>query len=69
MEVDHADVTMHVVNGIVLGPTHCAFDNCESALLNAQGGSFCAIHERVYGSKRRVVGCHNDKHHLTQACQ
>ena len=35
IEVDHADVTMHVVDGIVMGPTHCAFDNCESALLNA----------------------------------
>lgn len=60
MEVDHANVTMHVVDGIVMGPTHCAFDNCESELLNARGGSFCAIHERVYGSKCRVVGCHND---------
>jgi len=35
MNVDHADVTMHVVDGIVMGPTHCAFNNCESELLNA----------------------------------
>ena len=69
MEVDHADVTMHVVDGIVMGPTHCAFSNCESELLNARGGSFCALHEREYGSKCRVVGCHNDKLHPTQACQ
>ena len=69
MEVDHADVTMHVVDGIVMGPTHCAFNDCESELLNARGGSFCAIHERVYGSKCCVVGCHNDKIHPTQACQ
>jgi len=51
MDIDQADVTMHVVDGIVMGPTHCAFKNCESDLLNARGGSFCAIHEREYGSK------------------
>ena len=45
MNVDHADV----VDGIVMGPTHCAFNNCESELLNARGGSFCPIHERAYG--------------------
>ena len=69
MDVDQADVTMHVVDGIVMGPTHCAFQNCESDLLNARGGSFCAIHETAYGSKCRVIGCSNDKVHLTQACQ
>jgi hypothetical protein len=35
MDIDHANVTMHVVDGIVMGPTHCAFNNCESELLNA----------------------------------
>jgi len=69
MDIDQADVTMHVVDGIVMGPTHCAFQNCESDLLNAQGGSFCAIHEREYGSKCRIIDCHKDKVHLTQACQ
>ena len=66
MNVDHADVTMHVVDGIVMGPTHCAFNNCESELLNARGGSFCAIHERAYGSKCRMISCHNDKVYSTQ---
>ena len=51
MEIDFADVTMNVVDGIVMGPTHCAFNNCESELLNARGGSFCALHEGAYGSK------------------
>ena len=69
MNVDHADVTMHVVDGIVMGPTHCAFNNCESELLNARGGSFCAIHEREYGSRCHMVGCHNDKVYPTQVCQ
>ena len=66
MEIDHADVTMHVVDGIVMGPTHCAFNNCESELINACGGSFCAIHEGTYGSKCHVVGCYNDKLHPHQ---
>ncbi len=35
MDIDQADVTMHVVDGIVMGPIHCAFQNCESDLLNA----------------------------------
>jgi len=35
MDIDQADVTMHVVDGIVMGPTHCVFQNCESDLLNA----------------------------------
>ena len=69
MNVDHADVTMHVVDGIVMGPTHCAFSNCESELLNAWGGSFCAIHKRTYRSKCHVIGCHNEKVQPTQACQ
>ena len=69
MDIDQADVTMHIVDGIVMGPTHCAFQTCESDLLNARGGSFCAIHEREYGSKCRIIGCHKDKVYLTQACQ
>ncbi|PPQ92906.1 LOW QUALITY PROTEIN: hypothetical protein CVT25_009044 [Psilocybe cyanescens] len=51
MNVDHADVKMCVIDGIVMGPTHCAYQNCESDLLNACGGSFCPIHEREYENK------------------
>ncbi|KAF8867572.1 hypothetical protein CPB84DRAFT_1698677 [Gymnopilus junonius] len=35
MEIEDATVTMHVINGIVMGPTHCAYPNCENELLNA----------------------------------
>ena len=38
MNVDHAHVKMVVVDGIVMGPTHCAYGDCTSALGNAQGG-------------------------------
>jgi hypothetical protein len=69
MDTDNADVRMHVVDGIVMGPTHCAYPDCEADLLNARGGAFCAVHEREYGSKCRIVGCQNNKVFPTQACQ
>ena len=28
-------VTLVVMNGVVMGPTHCAFDNCIEELKNA----------------------------------
>ena len=69
MNIDHADVTMHVLDGIVMGPTHCAYKTCQADLLNACGGVFCAVHEREYGSKCRMVDCQNNKVPPTQACQ
>ena len=69
MNVDYADVKMYVVDGIVIGPTHCIYENCESDLLNSCGGSFCPIHEREYGNKCCIVGCQNDRVLETQACQ
>ena len=40
MEIDHAPVKMVVLDGIVMGPTHCAFDNCTADLDNYRGGAF-----------------------------
>ena len=36
---------MVVVDGIVMGPTHCAFPNCDDSLDNARGESFCTDHK------------------------
>jgi hypothetical protein len=33
-------VTLVVMDGVVMGPTHCAFDDCTEELQNAWGGSF-----------------------------
>ena len=66
---DVAPVKMRVVDGIVMGSTHCAFPGCTSDLQNARGGAFCSHHEFEFGSKCRVVGCSNDKIQPTQACQ
>ena len=51
MDVEQGYVTMHVVDGIVMGPTHRAYQNCENELLNACGGVFCAFHEQEYGNR------------------
>ena len=41
MDVDTGNqpamVNMVVIDGIVMGPTHCAFDNCTKPLTNAHG--------------------------------
>jgi hypothetical protein len=66
--IDHAPVKMVVLDGIVMGPTHCAFDNCTSDLDNSRGGAFCTTHEIEFGTKCRVRNCQNNKVNLTQAC-
>jgi uncharacterized Zn finger protein (UPF0148 family) len=65
---NYAPVKMVVLDGIVMGPTHCAFPNCTATLLNARGGVFCALHETEYGPKCRIKGCNNRKIGETQAC-
>ncbi|TFK43022.1 hypothetical protein BDQ12DRAFT_595713, partial [Crucibulum laeve] len=56
-----AKVVMRVIDGIVMGPQCCAFEECTNALQNAQGGAFCEYHEHKYGVKCRVKGCKNQK--------
>jgi hypothetical protein len=67
--VEHAPVKMIVIDGIVMGPTHCAYDNCTADLANARGGSFCPHHEMEYGVKCRIRDCTNRKVAGTQACE
>ena len=75
MDVDMGNqpamVNMVVIDGIVMGPTHCAFDNCHKPLSNARGKgeSFCQIHERQFQNRCRVKDCQNNKVAPTQACQ
>ncbi|KAF8804006.1 hypothetical protein BYT27DRAFT_7017654, partial [Phlegmacium glaucopus] len=61
-------VKMIVIDGIVMGPTHCAADNCTADLLNARGEAFCATHVTKFGNQCHVVGCRNIKVKSTQAC-
>jgi uncharacterized Zn finger protein (UPF0148 family) len=69
IEQNGARVNMVVLDGIVMGPTHCAYDTCTSDLINARGGVFCPFHETLYGAQCRVHGCERNKVNLTQACE
>ncbi|KAF8954384.1 hypothetical protein BDZ97DRAFT_1908272 [Flammula alnicola] len=51
MDVDYAPVKMVVLDGIVMGPTHCAYEQCTQDLKNARGGAFCTEHEILYGNR------------------
>ncbi|EDR04206.1 uncharacterized protein LACBIDRAFT_304897 [Laccaria bicolor S238N-H82] len=59
---------MLTLDGVVMGPQICAFDDCTNDLLNARGGALCATHEASLANKCRVVGCSKDKIQGTQAC-
>ena len=69
VEEDYAPVKMVVLDGIVMGPTHCAYDDCTSDLINARGGVFCPFHETQYGAQCRVHNCPRIKVDLTEACE
>ena len=45
VENEPAPVKMVVLDGIVIGPQHCAFDNCTADLANTRGGVFCLVHD------------------------
>ena len=57
MENEPAVVKLVVMDGIVMGPWHCAFHNCTRDLANSQGAVFCSVHDIQYGAKCRVNGC------------
>ena len=69
MDVEKAPVKMVVVDGICIGPKHCAYENCADDLTNNCDAVFCAIHEKDHGAKCLVCGCNNVKVKGTQTCQ
>ncbi|KAF8808343.1 hypothetical protein BYT27DRAFT_7222938 [Phlegmacium glaucopus] len=66
-----AMVKMIIMDVIVMGPTHCAFDNCTRALLNAcgQGESFFHVHTTEFQNHCHVCDYENNRVDGTQACQ
>ena len=70
VESEKKVVKMVVMDGIVMGPTCCAFDGCEGALVNAraQGEAFCQVHKREFQDRCRVRDCRNTRVGDTQAC-
>ena len=66
--VTQSPVKMVVMDGIVMGPVHCAFGSCTADVINARGEAFCAAHVTLFGNQCRVVGCRNIKVGGTEAC-
>ncbi|KIM36123.1 hypothetical protein M413DRAFT_78620, partial [Hebeloma cylindrosporum] len=69
MDVDAADVKMIVLDGVVIAPTHCAFEKCTTDLKNARGGAFCREHEIAYKNKCRMRECPQNRIPNSLACQ
>ena len=61
-------VTLVVMDGVVMGPTHCAFDDCIEELQNARGGVFCAQHEITHGNLCRMRDCDRPKVAPSHTC-
>ncbi|KAF9493473.1 hypothetical protein BDN71DRAFT_1483465 [Pleurotus eryngii] len=48
---------MVVIDGIVMGPCHCAMEGCEAGLQNAQTGVFSKKHVEKMKKKCHMKGC------------
>ncbi|KAF9488929.1 hypothetical protein BDN71DRAFT_1484993 [Pleurotus eryngii] len=64
---NHAEVCMVVIDGIVMGPRHCAMEGCEAGLQNAQTGVFCKKHVEKMKKKCHMKGCGKAKRMLRRA--
>ncbi|KIL55550.1 hypothetical protein M378DRAFT_90762 [Amanita muscaria Koide BX008] len=67
--VEAEPVKMVVLDGIVMGHTHCAFEGCTGQLANARGGVYCALHELRHGGTCHVAECQNPIVQNTLACE
>jgi hypothetical protein len=63
-----APVKLVVMDGQVMGPRHCAYDDCTAELSNARLGVFCIDHELSYGHLCRMQNCQNIKAEGIHTC-
>jgi hypothetical protein len=61
-------VKLVVMDGVVMGPTHCAYSDCTQDLAKLKGGVLCVHHELLYGNLCCIHDCNNLKVALTQTC-
>jgi hypothetical protein len=64
-----APVKMVVLDGIVMGHTHCSYDDCTQDLANVQRGVFCVEHEILRQGLCRMKDCNNLKIADCQTCE
>ncbi|EJD32881.1 hypothetical protein AURDEDRAFT_77399, partial [Auricularia subglabra TFB-10046 SS5] len=62
------EVTARVIDGIVMGPCHCTFDDCIEPLLDAAKGVCCKEHHELYAHLCHVKGCSERIVKDTRAC-
>ncbi|KAF8982442.1 hypothetical protein BDQ17DRAFT_1394061 [Cyathus striatus] len=62
------DVKMVVIDGIVMGPTHCAYEDCSVKLANAHTGVFCLRHESQHEGLCRMKDCYNCHEPNSKTC-
>ena len=60
--------TMVVMDGIVVGPPHCAYADCTAELANSRQGVFCIEHELMHGGLCRMRDCQNPKADDSHVC-
>jgi hypothetical protein len=61
-------VKLVVLDGVVMGPTHCAYENCSQDLAQTQRAVFCVQHELLRGNLCRIHDCDNIKVDPSQTC-
>jgi hypothetical protein len=61
-------VKLVVMDGIVMGPTHCAYSDCTQDLTKLKGSVLCVHHELLYGNLCCIHDCNNLKVAPTQMC-
>jgi len=66
--VDGPPVNLVVMDGIVMGPAHCALEGCTEDLAKVRGGVFCVQHELEHGHLCHMHNCSSPKVPLTHTC-
>ncbi|KAF8995015.1 hypothetical protein BDQ17DRAFT_1251097, partial [Cyathus striatus] len=54
-------VNVVVMDGIIMGPRHCAYENCDNSLENEKKGVFCIYHQAMHGHLCHIKSCNNPK--------
>jgi CxC5 like cysteine cluster associated with KDZ transposases/CxC6 like cysteine cluster associated with KDZ transposases len=61
-------VKLVVLDGVVMGPTHCAYEDCTQDLAQVRKGVFCVQHEILRGNLCHMHNCDNIKVPPSQTC-
>ena len=61
-------VELVVMDGVVMGSTHCAYSDCTQDLAKLKGGVLCVHHKLLYGNLCCIHNCNNLKVAFTQTC-